>query len=413
MAGLIFLWSGTPSETAEPGRPIRSGNALTPPVFSAHLALSADPSVLTDVSSRLMAFKTTRGRPDEASGFTSGTVQLDLDDDDGALDPGNPASSYYPYVDLKRTLQVRAARGGISYYLGTAKASDFNPDPLVLGANQSMGGNDLYKELQSKKVTGTFPAQTESARVAALLDNIGWSASARQLSTGLLTLPGVTLTSTPILEHLDKVMKAARGTFFIGGNGDAIYRNRHDRLETGSIGDFGAGGYYPIPTPKPRYNDAGLYNQVIVKRTAGATQQADDAASQAKYGVITYALDSDIADLLPDDAEARGWAYWLLLQRSQPYSRIGQIQVDPYVMDTLWAKVLGSEIGQKITLTHDLPGTKGLSGVQFYIEGITHEAVLTGTPIYTCTWDLSRAENRTFWILNANTTIGDALIVGH
>lgn len=61
-----------------------------------------------DLSTRLMGFQTRRGREDDLTAVTPGTTQLDLDDDDGALDPENTASPYAPNVRLMKRLRVVA-----------------------------------------------------------------------------------------------------------------------------------------------------------------------------------------------------------------------------------------------------------------------------------------------------------------
>jgi len=75
-----------------------------------------------------------------------------------------------------------------------------------------------------------------------LLDNLQWPPGQRQLDASTLTVPGVTLTTAnSLLSHIDLLVKADRGRFFIAGNGDAVYHARTRNVTGASKGTFGAG----------------------------------------------------------------------------------------------------------------------------------------------------------------------------
>jgi hypothetical protein len=363
-----------------------------------YTALTASDFTELDFSTRMLSYHSRRGREDALSGITAGELSVELDDDDGALDPENTASPYTTQIKLRRRFEVTAEYGGISYPRGTAYAESYTATPLALGANVTIRGQDLYKQLLQRTVTASYPAQADYERIEGILTTLGYSLT--YSSDGSFRPPAVTLTEEPVLNHFDLLTKAGRGTFFIGADGVPIYRDRHWRLAQVSIGTFGAQGDYAIPAPSPVLDDAGLFNRIILHFPSAVT--ADDSTSQADYGVIPYTLDDDAATMLANAADGVQWADWFLYQHKTPTSRFQSIDIDPSADSALWPLVLAADIGTKITIMHDLPGTKGIVSQDYYIEGIEDTCLLAGEPDLRVRWSISQAETDSghFWILD-------------
>lgn len=352
---------------------------------------------LVDVSDRFQGFTARRGRADPWSGITPGEVTVQLNDDDGALDPDNTAGAFWPNVKLRRDVRVQATYAGVVYDLGYAYIDDYAAKPLTLGADVATHATDLFKRLSPRSLSLYLPAQTVGARVGALLDAIGWPSDRRTIDTGRLTVPAITLVNTSVLGHINDLMTAEQGLFWIDGGGNAVYRDRSYRQLRTSRGTFGAGGL-AIASITPSYNDALLVNQVIVQRTGGVAQVANDAASQLDYDVISYTLPTSAADCLPSDAEALQLARYILAQHRFALARIASIDIDPDAdPENLYPHVFGAEIGDMITINHDLPGSKGIVAGQYFIEGI-HLGIAWPAGNFLCTWDLSRA-NASPWLI--------------
>ncbi len=242
--------------------------------------LAADADDAHNITARLMAYQSKRGRADALSGIEAGTLQVDLDDDDSAFDPENADSPYYPNVKLKRGLQVLASYGGITYARGTVAIDTYAAKPLVVGADTSIAGADLYKRILQLRSTVNFAAETESFRFANIMSEIGVTGDI--VADDVFSAPAASLVDANLLEHVDLLVKAGRGQFWVRANGIPAYWGRHERLNQVSVGSFGAGGDYPIPTPQPVLDDAGLYNQVRVRRTI-------DGANEIQRFTITGA----------------------------------------------------------------------------------------------------------------------------
>lgn len=487
------------------------------PSYGAGLAqTTATTPVWTDLSDRLLGYESRRGRADNLSGITAGQLQIDLDDDDGDLDPENTGGAYYPNLKLQRRIRVAASYAGITYGRGLGYIDSYAASPQTLGADVSLTAEDLYARLLKQKVTTTRPAEADYLRFFWLLFEAGITAS--MSSDGSFVPPAVSLVKASILEHFDLLVKAGRGTFFINASGTPIYRDRHWRLTQTSIGTFGAQGDYPIPTPQPVLDMAGIFNQVTMERSgsvnevqritmggsvtagvfylsfrgqttswigynasAGTVQAAlealstigasnvscsggpfpntavtvtftntlgsqdvpeltttsalggssptvtvstvtpginelqtvDDTASQADYGVITFELEQAAADMLASDEDALQWSDWFLLQHAQPTSRFRRIKIDPWADPALWPLVFAADIGTRLTIHHDLPGTSGIDE-DYYIEGIEESVTFEGVPEPVIYWNVSRAEGSEgdgdFWILDTSLLGTDTVL---
>jgi hypothetical protein len=358
-----------------------------------------------DLAARLQGFTSTRGRGDAWSGITPGTVSVTLDDDDGAFDPENASSPYYPNVKLTRRLAVTATYGGVTYGLGCGYVDSYQAQPLTLGADVLVTATDLFKRLQNRHFSASFPAQTVGQRVHALLNLLQWPAASRAIDPGRLTVPAQTFTNGTPLSHLDDVLKAEQGLFWIDGSGVATYRDRAYRQAKASRGTFGIGGL-PIKDIHPDFSDTNLWTQVVVQRSGGVMQVANDAAGQADNDVRTYTLPASAANLLPDDIEASRLASYILTQAATPNQRIKAIDLDPEAEPSgaLWPHVLGAEIGDRITVTHSRPGTSGIIAADYFIEQITHSwKAAEGN--HACTWQLSKAPPGA-WLIVGDPTRG-------
>src|SRR6185437_7061362 len=167
-----------------------------------------------------------------------------------------------------------------AYGLGVGYTDSYQATPTPVGADVDIHATDLFKRLQNRGVTASFPAQTVGDRVNTLLDLLQWPRSARIVDSGRLTVPAAVLANVNPLTHLDDLLKAEQGLFWIDGAGNAVYRDRAYRQANISRGVFGVGGL-PIKAIHPDFSDANLWNQVVVQRTGGVAQTADDAMGEA------------------------------------------------------------------------------------------------------------------------------------
>jgi len=372
---------------------LRLGHATNGKLGTGKLAGDVLDADWTSVQTRLYAFETTHGRDDAGSGVAAGTLSMQLDDDDGALDPEHTGSGYYPYVRLNKRGRAQAVWNSVTYTLGYGFADAYEPSPTALGASVRVGFTDLFKRLARRTLTRTFPAQRTDVRIGAVLDELDWPYLKRSLTAGYLILPGKTLDGVSALQHLDQIIQAERGNFFIRGDGTAVFHSRYYRQTVTSSGTFGAGTALPVVLVEGAYTEEGLANEVSIRLQDSTSYVVSDAASQREHGNVPYTVSDDVAEQLGEDGARKSFAQAILTAQEQPVSRIRAIGLDAQAnRTTLWPHILGREVGDRITVTHTLPGTKGLTATDFFIERVSHAwSISEQGQIHTCTWGVSKA----------------------
>ena len=101
------------------GLPVNSNPAW--PVISCQAAFGYTPQeptvppTWTDITPRYKGLGGQRGRSFELDELSAADIKVTLDNFDGALSPGNPASPYYPNVTLITPVQLLATWQGRTY----------------------------------------------------------------------------------------------------------------------------------------------------------------------------------------------------------------------------------------------------------------------------------------------------------
>jgi hypothetical protein len=136
-------------------------------------------------------------------------------------------------------------------------------------------------------------------------------------------------------------------------------------------------------------DDTQLANDVQITRAGGTLQEAQNAASQAKYLFPRSYARTDV--ILQSDAEALSYAQWVLYVSLAGEDRFDTLTIDP-VADpgNLFPQVLAREIGDRIMVIRRPQNTGGTVAKPCFIRGITH-AIDVGAGTWSTTWDLQDA----------------------
>jgi hypothetical protein len=403
--GITFRGSAylsTPVTPVSAGRPTyRVENSLT-----RQLGIAVWSNVITN---RLQAATITRGRPDELSGTTAGTMTLTFDNDDGNLDLSNPAALWAGFFDGAYPVRIVATAGAVDYILGTGYVESLDHVPRgAYGADKVVHTVDAFKELgQAQPVAWDFLSQGAEAglfadgtigeRIDDLLDAVPYAVlGERDLGGGSYFVREERIRNTPFLQLIDWMMKLERiGVFFVRGNGDVVFNDLARRNFQGSRGTFGIGtGAVPVAGYTVTEANRGIYNEVHVYRPtySDRDQVASDGNSILRYGRSVYTLDAKAADQLYTDREALQWAQDFLVTYSKPRYRIDSVTIDPdcgAMSAEAWWHVLDTEIGDRITLALPLSGSSGVVSEDYHVEGLEHRISFKGLQ-HTVTWRLSK-----------------------
>jgi len=225
---------------------------------------------------------------------------------------------------------------------------------------------DGFKVLSLAFISGDFPEQSSGARVAAILDMVGWLAAETDIDVGVVTVPAVTLENVSALEHLQQIEHAEAGRFFIGRDGKAVFKDRTAQVNPDftdrTWADDDTGMTYRDVTIV--CDDELILNDVHLTREGGVEQVASDLASQNSYGVRSS---NETGIQLSDDTQVADRADVTLLRYSQPITRLQQL-VDDAMQHNEWGNVLARELNDYALAIETRTATAQVSS----IEGISH-----------------------------------------
>lgn len=380
----------------------------TPDLFL-EVAFDSDPfdasPVWEDVTSRLRAFSCSRGRQFELDRFQAGRAQFLLDNRDRALDPMYDSSPYAGGILPTRKIRLSAEWNGTLHRVFTGFVDGW-PQHWVPPheASTNVPATDGFKLMALAKLTTALAEQAVDARVAAVLDAIGWPTADRFLLGGTETIAATTLQNASALDHLQAVtVDAEAGRFFIDGSGRAVFHGReipYLPIFVPSLVTFGDNPLDPNQLPYsdivPLYDDNRLWNDVRLTRQGGTEQVASDSTSQDHHRIRTL---EKSGLLLSTDASALSLAQYRLAIYKDPILRIESLMLQPgRSPNTMWPHVLGREIGDRVAVGRRPQGIGAPIAADCWIEGVSHQWNAS-TNDWRTVFSLSRADAQQFWIL--------------
>jgi hypothetical protein len=348
----------------------------------------------TDVTAYLRSFETTRGRISDLAEFQTGTGTVVLDNRDNRFSP-NQSTFYYDSVagrtkiqPLKR-LRIRAEYASTTYDLFHGFVESFPiqyagqgydastkirvVDAFKLFFNATLDGVGwqlgISKLGSTTRLTLTQAQELSSVRVKNILDSFGYTNQA--ISTGQLEVQ-IQPDTDDLLTALRKVETAENGTFFIGANGDATFRDRNYRLVNTTVpsATFGqGGGELPYVDIISSYDDSKIVNTVQRTRTGGSTQIAIDSDSVERFG--THVL-TESGTLNVSDANALSIADQKVISNSIPQTTVESLSFAPQQDVNLWSKALGLDIGSFVEAKVTTPSNT-VETYDLFIERIKHK----------------------------------------
>jgi hypothetical protein len=348
----------------------------------------------TDVTAYLRSFETTRGRISDLAEFQTGTGTVVLDNRDNRFSP-NQSTFYYDSVagrtkiqPLKR-LRIRAEYASTTYDLFHGFVESFPiqyagqgydastkirvVDAFKLFFNATLDGVGwqlgISKLGSTTRLTLTQAQELSSIRVKNILDSFGYTNQA--ISTGQLEVQ-IQPDTDDLLTALRKVETAENGTFFIGANGDATFRDRNYRLVNTTVpsATFGqGGGELPYVDIISSYDDSKIVNTVQRTRTGGSTQIAIDSDSVERFG--THVL-TESGTLNVSDANALSIADQKVISNSIPQTTVESLSFAPQQDVNLWSKALGLDIGSFVEAKVTTPSST-VETYDLFIERIKHK----------------------------------------
>lgn len=365
------------SDTAYETNPLILGSATKGILGTNRLGSGVLPVEITSLVERVSI---RRGRNRITSRFEAGTADVQLYDQNGDWNPVNPSSAYYPDLVPLRQIIIYATYLGVDYYLFSGFIQKYDTG-FALGNEdvsrvtlRCVDAFRLFAGAEITTVAGAPAGQNSGDRVSAILDQINFPLSLRNIDTGDSTLQADPGTARNVLDALQTVESSEFGGIFLDGQGAVNFKNRTAMVTTPAFPayDFADDGTeISYQNAVVAYDDTVLLNSVSVTRLGGTAQTASDATSIDTYFIHSGAR-KDI--LVQTDAEALNQAKAILATRKDPEPRIDSIMLNLYD-DTNPNKPLAGvdiELLDGVTVYKTMPGSSSITQSSVVI-GIHHD----------------------------------------
>ena len=339
-----------------------------------------------DLTSIVLSVNIRRGRNRQLDQFNAGTAQVVFNNDSRVLDPLNTASIYYPYV-LPRSPIIIYANGTPIY---TGFVEDWNLD--YQNANQGrMVARcvDSFGTLANQQLNAFTPsAETSGVRVSTVLDRpeIAYQ-GARSIGTGTSTLGAYAVDQdTNVLNYLQQINTSEQGYLYTAADGTLTFKGRSSVLNPVSGASFTTDGSgIPYMTLLNQFGSELLYNYIVTKSPAGASQTSSDSTSISLYQTQNYNL---LQLLNSTTTEVAGLGAYLLGKYSNPVLRFTEVSCELAALTpTQWSTIFAIDLTSIVTVQKDYStGTPTSQSQTLIVSGIEHR-ILAGSHIVSYTFE--------------------------
>ena len=376
------------SDTAFEINPLILGSATEGILGTNTLGSGTLPLEVTNLVSKVSI---RRGRNRITSQFEAGTANVTLYDQNGYWNPTNPASIYYPNLVPLRQIIIYATYATNNYFLFSGFITNYDTgfrqgnDELSTVTLRCVDG---FKLLAGSGIT-TVPGsgvQLSGARVNAILDEIDWPISLREIDAGDSTLQADPGTDRDALQALFNVEQSEFGGIFLDGNGKVNFVGRNALIAAPAfpVYEFSDQGTdISYTNAVVALDDTTLINDVTITRLGGTAQNAFDQDSIDKF-FLHSGQRSGI--LVQTNAEALDQAEGILATRKDPEIRIDSIQLNLYDDANPNKPLAGVDIEllDGVTVTKTTPGSTSV--VQSSLVNAIHHDITKSswmTTLYT------------------------------
>jgi hypothetical protein len=228
-------------------------------------------------------------------------------------------------------------------------------------------------------VSAPWSGDLTGARITRLLDMAGWSASQRDLDAGMSLCGPATLDSRPVISLLWDVVDYEAGNMFMARDGDLTFLDRSAAFTDTTATVAQATYSYTGSNSKAAgvsfdYSDELVRNAAEITTGDGATFTAEDATSIGRYYRRTH---TQSVPQVANSNYAQALADWIVLTRKDPGRRITNLKVPTSRDTTTFDQTVNLELGYRVTVTLDPPGT-GTISESVIVEGIDHNVTPDG-----------------------------------
>ena len=330
--------------------------------------LADSAALIVDVSDQVDGITTTRGRNAQADLFQTGTLTLRIVDQNGDFNPQNAAGPYYGLLTPLRKVQITGTYAGIEYPMFSGFITSYTTTTpkmatdVVYTTITAVDAFRLFTNSQISTVTLAAAGDNAGERVNAILDEISWPPSMREILYGTTIMQADPGTARTALAAMQTATTSEYGAIYVDARGSVTLKDRAFCIDSQAL-------------PVTRFNDDGtdinyfnaiwrlddtqVYNSASITKIGGTAQLAEDAASIEQYFVHSY---NQTNLVMNTNADALNYAQAYVASRAETQTRCDLIELDLY-MDNYNDGILAAlslDFFDPVEITTNQPGNSTL-----------------------------------------------------
>jgi hypothetical protein len=298
--------------------------------------LADSEALIVDVSNVVDSVTTMRGRNLQADVFQTGTLTLRIVDQNGDFNPQNPASPYYGLLTPMRKVAITATYNGTEWPMFSGFITSYTTTTpkmatdVVYTTITAVDGFRLFQNSQITNVTLASAGDLPGERVNAILDEIAWPPSQREIEYGDTIFQADPGTLRTALAALQTASISEYGAIYMDARGSVNLKDRAFCIESQTIppvvfNDDGTEITYFNAVW--RLDDTQVYNSASITKIGGTAQIAEDQASIDEYFVHSYTQQNLVMDT---NQAALDYARAYVASRKATRTRCDAIELDLY-----------------------------------------------------------------------------------
>ena len=341
--------------------------------------LADSEAVIVDVSNVVDSVITTRGRNAQADIFQTGTLTLRVVDQNGDFNPQNPSSPYYGLLTPMRKVQITATYGGNEYPIFSGFITSYTTTTpkmatdVVYTTITAVDAFRLFNNSQITNVTLAAPGDLPGERVNAILDEISWPPSMREIEYGDTIFQADPGNLRTALAALQTASISEYGAIYIDARGSLTLKDRAYCIDSQALPPVvfnDDGSEITYFNAVWRLDDTLVYNSASITKIGGTAQIAQDQASIDEYFLHSYTQQNLVMDT---DQAALDYARAYVASRKQTRTRCDAIELDLYTEnynDGIIA-ALDLDFFDPVEITTNQPGNSTLQQT-LQVFGVSH-----------------------------------------
>lgn len=341
--------------------------------------LADSQALIVDVSDQVDGITTMRGRNAQADVFQTGTLTLRIVDQNGDFNPQNPNGPYYGLLTPLRKVQITATYAGTEYPIFSGFITSYTTTTPKMATDvtyTTITAVDAFRLFQNSQITNVTLAAAgdlPGERVNAILDEIAWPPSMREIQYGSTIFQADPGTPRTALQALQTATISEYGALYINARGSVELHDREFCITSQAIPPVvfnDDGSEITYFNAVWRLDDTQVYNSASITKIGGTAQLAEDQASIDEYFVHSY---NQTNLVMETDQAALDYARAYVASRKDTRTRCDAIELDLYTPDYNAGIIAALDLDffDPVEITTNQPGNSTLQQT-LQVFGVTH-----------------------------------------